>query len=136
MNQDTPSGRDPEGLPTEKSGDEAPADSRPGPSDTESGYSAAPSTETPEDDAREDPPDTESEPPPRVVEKTVEVRRGGALAFLAFLIALVALGGAGYLWWLQQQPAAADSEAAALAARQAELGNQLSELEGRVGSLE
>jgi uroporphyrin-3 C-methyltransferase len=136
MNQDTPSGRDPEGRPTEKTGDDAPATGGPEPSASETAHPADPFLDGagPDDETRDDRPGRE--PSPQVIEHTVEVRRGGALAALAFLLALAALGGAGYLWWLQQQPAGADPETAALAQRQSDLGTRLSTLEDRIGAIE
>jgi uroporphyrin-3 C-methyltransferase len=45
----------------------------------------------------------EKKPPPPKQKPEKQKRSGGALAFLALLVALVALAGVGYEWWLKQQ---------------------------------
>ena len=142
MNQDTPPGREPASRRPEEPGAETapaadvevePGKTRPG--EDESADARAPVDAPAASTDEPSPADSTADEAPAVIERTVEVRRGGALAGLALLVALAGLAGSGYLWW-QQQLAAPDPAQAALAGRQDSTDAKLAALEARIDTLE
>jgi uroporphyrin-3 C-methyltransferase len=146
MNQDTPPGREPANRRPEEPGAETPSPAEAGPAEVDSGKTGPGQPEPTEDRApveepaassvdQPEPADATADDGPAIIERTVEVRRGGALAGFALLLALAGLAGTGYLWW-QQQTAAPDPAQTALAGRQDTTEAKLAALEARIDMLE
>jgi len=150
MNQDTPSDK---GKTGPAAGDGAgPDQPSPIPSDEKDGLGAAPpklsgeadepnrDDETAADPLSEDPRATSSDGSddgaPAVLERTVEVRRGGALAGLALIIALAGAAGSAWLWSQLGGGTGDDPALAAMSDTQLILRGEVERLSARVATLE
>ena len=84
----------------------------------------------------DDAPRDDDDPAPTVVERTIEVRRGGALAGLALIVALAGAAGSAWLWSRIGDGAGDASALAAVSDTQQFLQGEVERLSARVATLE